>query len=380
MKILIIAYPSLKNDPRPYRQIHNLYREHELHCIGKSKSGLESSFYKLQKHKLYFEIFRILLLKLGLYEYYYWDKYKKEILNSILDHEFDLVIAHEIRLVPLALKLANNAPVILDAHEYSPKNFDDNWVWRFFIKKYYTRLCVENLPKVDQILTVSPGIAEAYEKYFDKKTVLIKNTCEYVENLFPTEINPKLIRLIHHGNASSSRRLELLIDMMNYLDNCKYELNLMLVSSPSTKPYLNKLKRKAKNLNVVFVDPVKREEIIPFCNKYDIGVIFLPPTNFNLKYCLANKFFEMIQSRLALAIGPDIEMSKYVKRYDLGMIVEDWSSSSLAQSIKSKDVSKLRHYKQQANKHAKELSSLNDNINFLNVINSYNSKNLDNSL
>ena len=161
MKILIIAYPSLKKDPRPYRQIKNLYKNHELHCVGESESGLEFSFYKLEKYKFYIEIFRIFLLKFGLYEFYYWDKFKKKILNSLKNQDFDLVIAHEIRLVPLALKIAKNAPVILDAHEYSPKNFDDSWLWRFFIKKYYTKLCVDNLPKVDKVLTCQL----AYRRY-----------------------------------------------------------------------------------------------------------------------------------------------------------------------------------------------------------------------
>ena len=55
-----------------------------------------------------------------MYKFYYWDKFKIKILNSLKNKEFDLVIAHEIRLVPLALKIAKN-PVILDADEYSPK-------------------------------------------------------------------------------------------------------------------------------------------------------------------------------------------------------------------------------------------------------------------
>tara|TARA_B110000003_G_scaffold87811_1_gene89867 strand:+ start:10982 stop:12106 length:1125 start_codon:yes stop_codon:yes gene_type:complete len=371
LKILIIAYPSLKKDPRPYRQIKNLYKNHELHCVGDSESGLEFSFYKLEKYKFYLEIFRIFLLKFGLYELYYWDKFKKKILNSLKNQDFDLVVAHEIRLVPLALKIAKNSPVILDAHEYSPKNFDDSWLWRFFIKKYYTKLCIDNLPKVDKVLTVSPGIVDAYKKNFNTQTVLIKNACEYAANLIPSKLDPDLIKIIHHGNVSSSRRLELLIEMMKYLDNTKYQLNLMLVSGASTNFYLKKLKYQAKNLNIVFLNPVKREEIVPFCNQFDIGVIFLPPTNFNLKYCLANKFFEMIQSRLALAIGPDIEMSKYVKKYEIGMIAKDWSAFSLANMIRSTPLSKLIYYKDQSNKYAKDLSSINDNLNFIDLINSY---------
>tara|TARA_B100000768_G_C11284427_1_gene381160 strand:- start:3997 stop:5130 length:1134 start_codon:yes stop_codon:yes gene_type:complete len=371
LKILIIAYPSLKKDPRPYRQIKNLYKKHELHCVGDSESGLEFSFYKLGKYKFYIEIFRIFLLKFGLYEFYYWDKFKKKILNSLKNQDFDLVVAHEIRLVPLALKIAKNAPVILDAHEYSPKNFDDSWLWRFFIKKYYTKLCVDNLPKVDKVLTVSPGIVDAYVKNFNTQTVLIKNACDYAANLIPSKLDPDLIKIIHHGNVSSSRKLELLIEMMKYLDNKKFQLNLMLVSGASTNLYLKKLKYQAKNLNIVFLNPVKREEIVPFCNQFDIGVIFLPPTNFNLKYCLANKFFEMIQSRLAMAIGPDIEMSKYVKKYEIGMIAKDWSAFSLANMIRSTPLSKLIYYKDQSNKYAKDLSSINDNLNFIELINSY---------
>ena len=79
----------------------------------------------------------------------------------------------------------------------------------------------------------------------------------------------------------------------------------------------------------------------------------------------------MIQSRLALAIGPDIEMSKYVKKYEIGMIAKDWSAFSLANMIRSTPLSKLIYYKDQSNKYAKDLSSINDNLNFIDLINSY---------
>ncbi len=103
MKILIIAYPSLKKDPRPYRQIKALYKNHEVHTVGYSESGLEASFSKLGKHKFFIEIFRLFLLKLGFYNFYYWDKYKLRVLKKLKDTKYDLIIAHEIRLLPLAL-------------------------------------------------------------------------------------------------------------------------------------------------------------------------------------------------------------------------------------------------------------------------------------
>ena len=44
MKILIIAYPDLSKDPRPYRQIKSLSKEHEVYTVGASSSGLENFF------------------------------------------------------------------------------------------------------------------------------------------------------------------------------------------------------------------------------------------------------------------------------------------------------------------------------------------------
>ena len=101
----------------------------------------------------------------------------------------------------------------------------------------------------------------------------------------------KKIRIIHHGIASSSRKLELIVEMMKFLDNSVYELNLMLVSSTFSSLYLRKLKTIAKGLNIVFLKPVSRNRLVKFCNQFDIGIHCFPPSNFNIKYGLGNKFF-----------------------------------------------------------------------------------------
>ena len=55
-------------------------------------------------------------------------------------------------------------------------------------------------------------------------------------------------------------------------------------------------------------------ELPRMANDYDVGLYLLPPTNFNQRYALPNKFFEFIQGRLAIAIGPSPEMAKLVER------------------------------------------------------------------
>ena len=372
MKILLISYSSLLKGPRQLRQIKIIKKnpDNHLDCIGSESSGLEDNFYNLISYSFYIDAIRVLLLKFGFYNLYFWDRHKRKLYKELKNNKYDLIILHEIRMAPLAFAISKGTPVILDAHEYSPRNFDDNILWRFFIKKYYTKLCEKYIREVDEIITVSSGIVEEYKKKFNVNPILITNATEFVENLRPSFIDSNKIKIIHHGIASSSRKLELLIEMMDYLDE-RYELNLMLVSSTFREFYVKKLKKLAKGKNIKFLLPVSKSELVNFSNRFDIGIHFVPPTNFNLKYGLGNKFFEYVQSRLVIAIGPDIEMSKYVKRYDLGIVAATWLPKDLAKSIEDSNCEKLVYYKNQCQNFAKELSSIENENELEKLINKY---------
>ena len=371
MKILIIAYTDLKMDPRPYRQINCLNKLYSVYTVGKSNSGLEKSFFPIKKHGFIINMIRIFILKMGFNKWYYWDKYKKNLLKLIDKNNFDLVIAHEIKTLPLALRIAKGSPVILDAHEYSPNNFDDDFLWRFFLKKHFIWLCKSYLPKIDKLVSVSPGIVDKYRSEFNTKSILLTNAANYFKSLKPKIVSETKIKIIYHGLLSKSRRIDLFIEMMRYLDNDIYELTLMLVYGTYEKLLYKKLKKKAKGLNIKFEKPVKRKNLIKFSNKFDLGLCFFQPINFNLKYALPNKFFELIQSRVAVVIGPDIEMSKYVKKYKIGIISKDWSAKSLANIIANTNKEQIMFHKVQCHKNAMKLSSINNNKFFIKTIESY---------
>lgn len=359
-KILILTYTNLDRDPRPNRQISLLNNDFEVWTIGTTPSTLEKQFIELKKKSFVAQIFRLILLKLRLYNLYYWDKYKKRLVEKIDREKFDIIIAHEIRLVPLALKIGENCKIILDAHEYSPENFEDDFFWRFLFKRYYTYLCGKYINKCDRIITVSEGIAHKYEKNFNVKVDVITNACNFVD-LRPKKIDPKKIKIIHHGIVSSSRNLELLINIMGYLDDY-YQLDLMLVVTKVNKRGFDRLKRFAKQqTNIRIIPPIKYSEIIGFINNYDIGLIFFPPSNFNLEFSLPNKFYDFIQARLAIATGPSIEMSSIVKKYNLGIVTNSFNPQEMATAIKNCTINQLAFYKEQVHKYAFELSSNSNN-------------------
>ena len=65
-------------------------------------------------------------LLLSAFENYYWRLSQVRHAQRLLsDRRFDLIVANDISALPLALDLARGCPVLMDAHEYSPREFDD---------------------------------------------------------------------------------------------------------------------------------------------------------------------------------------------------------------------------------------------------------------
>lgn len=363
----MLTYGGLDKDPRPNRQIRWLNKLYDVYGAGIRPSGNEARFFPLKKIAIRSQVFRLPLLKIGLYNTFYWDKYKKLFVSSVKDIKFDIIIAHEIRLVPLALRIGQSATVLLDAHEYSPENFSDQFLWRFFFKKYYIWLCEKYLRSCGAVVTPSRGVSNEYQKQFGIRSQVITNASDY-RHLAPSKVNKGKIRIIHHGNASASRNLELMIKVMDFLDD-RYLLDLMLVRNRSNKRYFNKLNQIVqKKVNVRIISPVEFMEIVPFINKYDIGFIFRSSVNLNLKFGLGNKFFEFIQARLMLAVGPIPEMAKIVKEYDLGLVSKDFNPRTMANSIRSMSVEDILYHKNQSHKYAKELSSEKNKVKFRNIV------------
>jgi len=370
-KILIISFSDLYSDPRVNRQIRFLSDHYSVTTLGITDSGisgvtsiLTSISHKSQIKKLTASYD----LLTGKYEKYYWTQ--DHIINSyeqLKNLKFDLIIANDIDSLPLAIKIQKQSKLIFDAHEYAPREFEDRLIFRLLFQKYKTYLCQTYIPQVDRMITVCQSIADTYEKDTSIKPSVMTNAPKY-QDLNPQFLtsNTSKIRLIHHGAAMRSRKIEKLIMMMKYLDN-RYELNLILTGSfPDYTNYLKKISKN--NTNIIFLNAVPMPEISQYLNKFDIGVYILEPSNFNNLHALPNKFFEFVQARLAVAIGPSPEMARLVKEYDLGVVADDFEPQTLAKKLMELDYQKINYYKQQSHKIAKELSADKNQAIILNLV------------
>lgn len=361
--ILVISFSHLDRDPRVRRQLLLLAGAgYDVIAAGLSDpliDGVKWWRISMPPKTLIKKILNVLLLKLHLYKRYYnslqpvVDLLSKDRKNK---NTFDLVIANDVESLPIGIKIASGAPVFLDSHEYSPEEWG-GFVWKFVFSKYKDWQCRTYLPMASKMSTVCQGIADKYSKTYDVRSFITLNAPAYLD-IKLTKVDENCICLVHHGAAQNSRGLDSMIDMMTFLDD-EYELHFYLMASSTQQlHYLEYLKEKSAKLNksIFFHEPVETSLISSEINQYDIGIYPLKPLSTNEKYSLPNKFFEFIQARLAIIIGPSVEMQKIVQDFNLGEVADDFTPESMAEKISSLSVDKIIKYKNNSDISARKLS------------------------
>jgi glycosyltransferase involved in cell wall biosynthesis len=375
--ILVITFTNLKNDARVRRQINALKDKYQViaACLEADSTG-EYDLILLKKQNL------ILIRKLIIGLFLLTKQFKKALqllhpyfylTKDLIDKKIDFVIANDIESLPLAFEIADQkkCKLMFDAHEYAPRHFEDKWVWRIFFQPLNVYLCKKYIHRTSVMTTIGRGLANEYEKHFHIKPVVITNANHFYQ-LSPSPVSDSVIRLVHHGIATPSRKLELMIEMMEHMDE-RFTLDMYLLSSGflsgKTKNYPEVLKRRASgNPRIRILPPIKSEQIVSRINEYDIGVFLIPPINFNYENTLPNKLFDFIQARLAIAVGPTPEMAEIINKFNLGVVSKDFNPRSLAEKLVEINSDQLRRFKQNASLAAAELNAEKNNKTLITLV------------
>ncbi|WCM89334.1 glycosyltransferase [Acidovorax sp. NCPPB 3576] len=354
-RVLLLSLSPIASDPRVMRQYEALSAEHEVHVMGfgDCPPGVRHFTPVEQPRPDPGVVLRnAVRLALRRYETYYWQHPQIRALEKAaaqVPAGFDLVLANDVMALPMALRLAGKAPVWLDAHEYAPREFEDLWAWRMLLGPFFDATCRDALPRVARMSTVCAGIAREYERCYGVPVSVMPN-CPEPQALPVRPTQADRIRLIHHGAAIASRKIEVMIDLMDHLDD-RFSLDLMLVEQDPA--YFAALKhRAARHARIRFIPPVPMRDIAAHTNGHDIGLFLLPPTNFNYLHALPNKFFEFMQARLAIAIGPSPEMQALVTESGCGVVSGSFEAADLAAQL-----SRLTPENIDAMKHASDRAS-----------------------
>lgn len=359
-RALVLSFTDLGRDPRVNRQIRFLARDFRVTAAGLGDPGIEGVEFLPLRGPEGSRIARALaapLLVSGRYERYYWSRPEiRQARERLSGRQADLFVANDIEALPVVLEAAGKTPVLFDAHEYAPRQFEDLWRWRLLHRPFREYLCRTYIPRTAAMLTVCDTIAAAYARDTGVEPRVIWNAPEFAA-LEPSRggADDGQVRLVHHGGAQRSRRLELMIDTLKALPP-RFTLDFLLV--PADPAYLQELRaRAACRPGIRFLPPVPMRDLPRALNRYDAGIYILPPVNFNHQAALPNKFFEFVQARLAVGIGPSVEMKNLVERFGLGVVAEDFSPPALARALGGLDAGRIAAFKNRAHAAARELSA-----------------------
>lgn len=274
-----------------------------------------------------------------------------KIINELKSKHYDAIVVHDVLLLPFVFKIKNNAKIVFDAREFYPKELEANLLWRILDAPERTRLCRKFMPLCDRIMTVSKGIAERYKSDFNVECSIVRSAPPFYKAV-AKPVEKSTVRMVHHGGANRDRKLENMINMFSSLDD-RFTLDFYLTGNAVYKREL--MKRAEGEPRIRFLDPVPFEQILPMLQSYDIGLYLLEPTGFNTEHSLPNKFFEFVQARLMLAIGPSPEMASLVKTYDCGLVAKDFKPDTMAQALNALSEHTILAKKQGAEHAAQEL-------------------------
>jgi hypothetical protein len=242
----------------------------------------------------------------------------------------DLVLVNDVEALPLAMRVAGAAPVLFDAHEWAIAQYEHIAWWRLLGRPQADALLRAHLPHVAGMMTVAPGIAAMYEERYGVRCAVVTNAAPRAD-LQPSPVGDP-VRLLHHGAASPVRRLELMIEAVNRLNGAMTLDLALLRNDPAYVARLEGL--AAATTNVRVLDPIPLPELVTAANAYDAGIVFFPPLTANLEHALPNKFFDLLQARVAVVTGPSPEMAGIVREFGAGVVAGGFTVDALVAALR----------------------------------------------
>ncbi|RZK39365.1 MAG: hypothetical protein EOO90_18950 [Pedobacter sp.] len=219
--------------------------------------------------------------------------------------EADLYIGHDLTTLPIVVKAAqkNNSRAGFDAEDFHRNEVSDDKN-SFF---YQAAISLENkyIPMLSHLTTSSPLISSKYNKLYPGCKA------QTIYNAFPAmyiaEANllrqGRPIRLFWFSQTiGRDRGIEIVIEAMSILFNFQITLTLLGMISREDKSYFEglALSKKINTEQLLFLEPVKPEEIFVIANKHDIGLALEQDIPYNRNICLTNKMFTYLTAGLAI--------------------------------------------------------------------------------
>ncbi len=337
-------------ESRIFKQVRFISKNYDFKKIillGIWRDGISKN--QLLENKIHIK--RIFLLNIQnrsiLYLYYLIYVFVFILLNRPI-----LVNIHTLEFLPLVfIAKIFKIKIIYDCHELETEKNNLKGLRKKLSK------CLEYLliKKVDHIFVVSENIADWYEKTYNipRPTVLFNapraahfKKTNYFKDTFYLR-NDQII-LLYQGELAAGRGVEILLEAFKKNTNDKIVIVFMGYGE-----FEREIQSASKSYNNIFFHKaVPVHELLNFTASADVGVALIKNTCLSYNFCMPNKLFEYAMAGLPVIVSDVKEMSEFVKKHQMGVIVEDDTVASLNEAIERLLSMDLTVLKQNAKKAA----------------------------
>ncbi|MDR6866324.1 hypothetical protein J2Y69_000916 [Microbacterium resistens] len=267
--------------------------------------------------------------------------------------EFDAVIANDAETVGVACRLFGGERVHADLHEFFPDmGFDDSKLGQRQ-RRYWVWMTRELVSQAVSSTTVAGTIAERYHEYGVHPGVVTNST--HLRDL-PVRPVDGPIRLVHSGNPFHERSLgEIMRAVASSPVDVTFDLYLTAAPEKERAEFVALADELGERITVH--DPVSQSILIETLNRHDLGIHILQPVSANNIMALPNKFFDYVQARLGIVIGPSVEMERLVHEHGLGVVADGFDEAAIQRAVDALTPEAVNAYKQAAGAAADALSA-----------------------
>ena len=323
-KIIVSVTNDISTDQRVEKVCSTLYNAgYEILLIGRKNKNSKpiNRKYKTRRINILFKKSFLFYVEFNIKLFFILLFSKK---NILLSNDLDTLLANYL------VSLLQRKKIVYDSHELFPEI--PELVNRPFVKKFWSNLEKLILPKLKNNYTVCDSIAEFYDDRYQTnfKTIMNLPTKKEIKvHKFPFEYkNQKII--LYQGAINIGRGLELMIETMQFLDNCI----LVIIGNGDIFKDLQEVVQSKKLDNKVYFlgrkNPKELQQLTPLA---DLGISIEEDLGLNYKYALPNKIFDYVQAEVPILVSDLPEMKKVVLDHKVGEIVINRNPQRLANQI-----------------------------------------------
>ena len=355
--LLILSFSDIANDARVKKQVLLFADRYRVTTCGFGEP-VRPDIEHIALHESesrWNARFEAVLLRLRAYGAAYWRQSFVRRARAVLrGRVFDAVIANDLETVGIASRLFGARRVHADLHEFYPGLHDQIPAWNRLRRPFLVWQLRAFLPSVRSVTTVSDTIADRYRDEFGFACAVVRNASPR-QDLSPSATGAP-IRIVHSGGAQPNRRIEV---MMEAVAKSSSNTTLDLYLTHEKSGYADELRALAARLGdrITIHPPLPQNQLVRALNRYDVGIHVLPQTNTNNALALPNKFFDFVQARLGMIIGPTQDMVRLLEQYELGTVASGFDVAEVATAIDHLDAASVDGWKRNAHLAAEQLNA-----------------------